>query len=447
MTSKIVVNNIEADAGISTVAFGSKVSATEFIGPVSGNVTGDVSGNVTGDVTGNVTGNATGLSGSPTLTGITSISTTNLTVNGNSYPSAGPLSNRNLIINGAMNIWQRATTITGVADNVNEGYQSVDRFGFSFASTHGGACTISRSTEVPSGEGFAQSYKVDITSSVTPTANQSTGIFTKIEAQDIANSGWDYTSTSSYITLSFWARSTKAGTYCVFLDSQDAATYERYIKEYTLVANTWKKVTITVPGKSTLAYNNDNGEGMNVFWMLSAGSNRNTGTDGTWQTGTNNATSNQVNFFDSDTNDFYLTGVQLEVGEVATPFEHRSYADELHRCQRYYYRHADGSWDVNHAIASGVWYATTSFYGVIHFPVMMCFAPTLKYSNNANSGAFLVFGAGVSSNTDDITTQEQGRTSYVITIYNLSPARTAGAGAWAQLNNEAGAHISFEAEL
>ena len=260
----------------------------------------------------------------------------NVTINGIAPAGTNQLGNRNLIINGAMQVWQRSTSVAGVADNTNEGYQSVDRYGFSFGSTHGGACTISKSTTVPSGEGFAQSYKVDVTTSATPTANQLTAIYTKIEAQDIANSGWDYTSTSSYITLSFWARSSKAGTYCVYIDSQDAATYEKYVKEYTLVADTWKRVEITVPGKSTLAYNNDNGEGMLVYWTLSAGSSRNGSTADTWETGNNVATSNQVNFFDSTSNDFYLTGVQLEVGSVATPFEHRNFNDELARCQRYY---------------------------------------------------------------------------------------------------------------
>ena len=74
------------------------------------------------------------------------------TLNGLSFPTAGPLSNRNLIINGAMQVWQRSTSVAGVADNTNEGYQSVDRYGFSFGSTHGGACTISKSTTVPSGK-------------------------------------------------------------------------------------------------------------------------------------------------------------------------------------------------------------------------------------------------------------------------------------------------------
>ena len=307
------------------------------------------------------------------------------TANGLKFPNAGPLSNRNLIINGAMQVWQRSTSVAGVADNTNEGYQSVDRFGFSFASTHGGACTISKDPTVPSGEGFASSYNVDITSSSTPTANQNTAIFTKIEAQDIANSGWNFTSTSSYITLSFWARSTKAGTYCAYIDSVDAATYIRYIKEYTLVANTWKKVEITIPGESTLVYNNDNGEGLNVFWVLSAGSNRNAATDGTWQTGVNVATSNQVNFFDSTSNDFYLTGVQLEVGTVATPFEHRSYGDELLRCQRYYCQSVPGSRTAT-SMTNEMLFGRGESYLSWTYPVIMRAVPSVVTSNDTGTG-------------------------------------------------------------
>ena len=114
MTSKIVVNNIEADAGVSTVTFNSKIASSEFVG----NLTGTAS-------TATAAATAYGLSGSPTLSGITSVSTTNLTVNGNAYPSAGPLSNRNLIINGAMQVAQRGTSQSSVTST---GYYTCDRW-------------------------------------------------------------------------------------------------------------------------------------------------------------------------------------------------------------------------------------------------------------------------------------------------------------------------------
>ena len=311
-------------------------------------------------------------SGNITLPANTKVGTQNL-------PSAGPLSNRNLIINGAMQVAQRGTSVA-VSDNSNEGYQSLDRYGFLFGSTHGGACTISRSTTVPANQGFTNSYKVDVTTDSSPTANQSTGIYIKIEAQDVANSGWNFTSTSSFVTLSFWARSTLGGTYCVTLDSDDAATYEKYVHEYTLTADTWTKVEVQIPGKSTLAYNNDNGVGAQVTWVLSAGSNRNLATNDTWQTGNNQSTSNQVNLFNSTANDFYLTGVQLEVGSVATPFEHRSYGDELARCLRYFQYYTTNNTNANYAgIGIAASASSARFYSALIAPMRT--APSVTASS------------------------------------------------------------------
>ena len=391
---------------------------------------------------GNLTGNATGLSGSPTLSGITSVSTTNLTVNGNAYPSAGPLSNRNLIINGEMQVAQRGTSQSSVTST---GYYTCDRW---YNSNTGlGTWTLSQSTTAPSG--FANSFKWDCTTAdASPAAGDLIIHQQRIESQNLQhlNKG---TSDALPVILSFWVRSNKTGTYT--LEIYDDTNTRSIGKTYTIdSADTWEYKTITIEGDTTGTLDNDNTRGFDVLWWLGAGSNYTSGTFNTsWAAVTtgNRVSSSQVNLGDSTSNEWYITGVQLEVGSVATPFEHRSYGEELALCQRYYYRHADGAWDVNHAIASGMWYSVNSFYGVVHFPVAMCYAPTLLYSANANTGAFIVFGAGVSSNTDDITTQEQGRTSYVINIYNLSPSRTAGQGAWAQLNNEAGANISFSAEL
>ena len=245
--------------------------------------------------------------------------------------------NRNLFINGAMAVAQRGTSAS-VTDGTNEGYQTLDRFAFYFSNSAGGACTISQSTTVPSGEGFSNSYKVDVTTADTSiAATHSIIIQHSVEAQNVRNSGWDYTSTSSYITLSFWARSTKAGIYNVVFRADDVG-HKYYPVEYTLVADTWKKVTVTVPGDSSLVFNNDTGSGLDIRWNLQSGSDRNQGTANQWNAtnAVNQGTSNQVNFFDSTSNDFYLTGVQLEVGDTATDFEHRTFADELARCQRYY---------------------------------------------------------------------------------------------------------------
>ena len=250
---------------------------------------------------------------------------------------------RNLIINGDMQVAQRATSTSGVANDANEGYNSLDRFGLYYYGNEGGAATMSQDTTVPSDTSYGvqrQSLKVDVT-----TADASigtTGIIAlkhTVEAQYIHHSGWDYTSSSANITLSFWARSVKAGTYCVMLRCHDASGERYYVKEYTLVANTWKHIICTVPGDSNLVFNADNGEGFEIRWVLACGNDRNDATANTWfapGSDYDNSTSNQVNFYDHTDNNFFLTGVQLEVGDTATDFEHLPFDVQLQRCERYY---------------------------------------------------------------------------------------------------------------
>ena len=256
-----------------------------------------------------------------------------VTVDGVAMPSAGPLSNRNLIINGAMQVAQRGTSQASVSDGSNEGYTTVDRFPFNFSAGTGGAATLSQSTDVPSNQGFSSSYKADVTTTATLSAGNTIIMQYLVEAQDLRNSGWNYTDTSSFITLSFWAKSSKSGTHCVFFDMEDGTNNQHRNEEYTLTANTWEKITINLPGHANHVVNNDNGRGLNIQWLLASSA---SATAGSWVDSGDRGTSNQVNVFDSTDGEFFLTGVQLEVGSVATPFEHRSYGDELHRCKRYF---------------------------------------------------------------------------------------------------------------
>jgi len=291
----------------------------------------------------------------------------------------------NLIINSDMAVAQRGTSVS-VSDGSNEGYQTLDRFAFYFNNSAGGACTISQSTTVPSGQGFSNSYKVDVTTADTSiAATHSIIIQHSVEAQNIRNSGWDYTSTSSYITLSFWARSTKAGTYNVVFRADDVG-HKYYIAEYTLVADTWKKVTVTVSGDSSLVINNDTGSGLDIRWNLQAGTDRNQGTANQWNAtdAVNQGTSNQVNFFDSTSNDFYLTGVSLVVGDTAPvthPYE--SYAENLERCQRYFHK------NINTQALYAYQYVSTHRFIDIQHPVEMRATPTATVTYN--SGSFIEY--------------------------------------------------------
>ena len=244
------------------------------------------------------------------------------------------LSNRNLIINGAMQVAQRGTSSTST------GYQTVDRFACNFDNITNSPTQAQvdvASGTGPYNSGFRKAFKIT-NGNQTIGADDRLRIQCILEAQDVANSGWNYTSTSSYITLSFWVKSSVAQNFFVRLQASDGTSQNYVVETGPLSADTWTKITKTIPGNSNLTFDNNNGSGLVIDFGPFYGTNF-TGTrplnawaayDGaarfpdfptTWF-GTNNAT-------------FEITGVQLEVGSVATDFEHRLYPDELQRCYRY----------------------------------------------------------------------------------------------------------------
>jgi len=249
------------------------------------------------------------------------------------------LSNRNLIINGAMQVAQRGTSST------SSGYYTVDRF------------TIIHSAGVDESPTQAQ---VDVSSGTSPytsgfrkalkvtNGNQTSGavasafiwIQTIIEAQDIANSGWNYTSSSSNITLSFWIKSSVAQDFKGYLRSRDGTNYEYPFATGVLTADTWTKITKTIPGNSNIQIDNDNEAGLEINILAFLGTDRTDGntTENAWAT-FNSAARTQDNtstWYTTNDATFEITGVQLEVGSVATDFEHRSFGQELSLCQRFF---------------------------------------------------------------------------------------------------------------
>jgi hypothetical protein len=239
------------------------------------------------------------------------------------------LTNRNLIINGAMTVNQRGTQ-TGIRTAFG-----VDRF--KLAGDGAQIFTYSQSTTVPSGQGFSYSSKLDVTTADTSIAAGEYQILVyNFEGQDLQHLKYG-TSGAESITLQFWVRSPKTGTHIVELNHQDAAYFNS--QAYTIAsANTWQKVTLTFSGYQTTAITNDNTHGFGVAWWLMAGSTYSGGTlaSNTWQNTAANRAAGQVNVVDSTSNEFYITGVQLEVGETATPFEHENYGTTLAKCQRYF---------------------------------------------------------------------------------------------------------------
>jgi hypothetical protein len=252
-----------------------------------------------------------------TLGSVSNISTASL--------NGGPLAGfRNRIINGNFDIAQRGTSFAAIA---NAAY-SLDRWTWGQAGAM--VCTVTQSTDVPNNT-FQSSYKVDVTtvdSSIA--AGDYAFISQKIEGYNVR----DLIGTT--FTVSFWVKSPKTGVHCVSFSN--SGQNRSYIKEYTIaVVNTWEYKTVTVTGGLITAgtWNWTNGEGLEVGFSLATGSTYQTTSDA-WQTGDFLGTANQVNVMDNTANDFFLTGVQLEPGPVATPFERRPIGTELALCQRYF---------------------------------------------------------------------------------------------------------------
>jgi len=244
---------------------------------------------------------------------------------------------RNLVINGAMQVAQRGTSST------SSGYVTIDRFNTDYggeneAPTYAQGTVASGTT--PYTEGFRNTWKIT-NGDQTGGAGASDYIFVrqKIEAQDLANSGWNYTSSSSFITLSFWVKSSVAQTFYGRLESVDGTAYN-YPYSYAVSANTWTKVVKTIPGNSNLQIDNNNGSGMELHWQVFRGTGF-TSSDvnlNTWATYASAQRTPDATSTWWETNDatWELTGVQVEVGSQATAFEHRPFADELQLCKRYY---------------------------------------------------------------------------------------------------------------
>ena len=285
------------------------------------------------------------------------------------------LSHRNLIINGAMAVNQRQSS-AGLSDfnPVTSAMYTLDRWYFGNGSSFDtDSMRIKQVSDSP--DEFSNSLRVDIGNSATPGAGQNGLILTKIEAQNLHHLAYG-TSSAKSCTLSFWVRSNKTGTYCVQIQHRDADKYLMY--EYSISSsNTWEKKTITFTGNTAAAITgsnqSDNGEGLNILWHLACHSDDHVAATTSWaanNSGKYYATSNQVNLWDHVDNVWYLTAVQLEVGSVATDFEHRSYGDELARCQRYFYKASGYN---SHAMFSR---GSTAIGATVNTPVPMRASPT-----------------------------------------------------------------------
>jgi hypothetical protein len=279
--------------------------------------------------------------------------------------------NRNLVINGDMSVSQRATSVSSIT---GAGYKVLDRH--RLGGSVPGTWTWSQSTTVPSGQGFGNSLKLDCT------ATGSAGsmyIQHKMEGQNLQGFAKG-TSDAKPFALSFWVRSNKTGTYIAQLLDNDNTRHVS--KSYTISsANTWEHKKITFPADTTGAFDNDNDKSLEIYLWLSADSNNSDGTLATtWAsvTAANNAVG-QVNLADSIDNEWYLTGLQLEIGQNPTSFEHESFETTRQKCLRYFEKklHRSGQY-----IAVGFAYTTTSGRYSLDYESIKRANPDVTFSGN-----------------------------------------------------------------
>jgi len=276
-----------------------------------------------------------------------------------SYPNIG---RRNLIINGAMQVAQRGTSSTGVT---SVGFYTADRFKLGISNL--GTWTVDQSADAPSG--FSNSLKVTATTAdASPAAGDVFYYYYNIESQDLQHLAYG-TSSAKPMTLSFWVKSNVTGTATVSMLQTDNAN-KVISPTYTInSADTWEYKTVSIPADVAGNIDNDVNTGFAIYWFINSGTDYSSGTNQTsWSTySATHRNASNLGVGGSTSDYFAITGVQLEVGSVATPFEARSYGEELALCQRYYYRieMTDGT---KHMSDFGVADSTNNFYACGKLP-------------------------------------------------------------------------------
>jgi len=343
---------------------------------------------------------------------------------------SGASSPDNLVVNGAMEISQRGSSFTGFGAAVNYG---LDRFGFYHSSD--GAFTVSQETSIVPTD-FTHALKVLITTAdASIAAGQRLILFTKLEGNRVSHLNWG-TSDAKAVTLSFWVRSSVTGTHGgAFGNGSDNRNYPF---TYTIsTADTWERKTITVAGDQTGTWATDNTNGLQIVWGLGVGSTY-SGSAGAWAAGDKNSATGATTSVLGTTNaTWYLTGVQLETGSNASDFHHRSYADTIRECLRYYYRiERNNAWGEFMLLRA---YSTTNgTCGAVQLPVPMRASPTLSCTSPSGNFAYSV--TAITGGTADALNKQME--------VNVTGAFTANGAAVIQKDNNSDVvYIDFTAEL
>jgi len=368
-----------------------------------------------------------------------------LTLHGTVADNTVALDRRNakpLIINGDMAVAQRGTSTTGITGG---GYHTIDRMKVDLSDN--GTWTHTQDTDVPTGQGFAKSWKLDNTTADTSVASGSYHLARYLfEGQDLQllKKG---TSSAEKVTISFWIKATVTGTYIAELFDVDNS--RQISQAYTVSsANTWEKKVLSFAGDTSGVLGNDTGSSFAVNLWLGAGSDFTSGTlSTTWTSSTNaNRAVGQVNGASSTSNNIYITGLQMEVGEFdansIAPFQHESFGDSLLRCQRYLYDPLRGTSDTFGSMAHGFCLSTTVAATVFETPVEMRAVPTI-----VTSGDFEVAGDSFGPTITAFNTFGRTGTRSMEIRFTVSSGLSSGEGAIIRRENDADAAFRLDAEL
>jgi hypothetical protein len=359
-----------------------------------------------------------------------------VTLNSLAYPTEGSVNFRNRIINGDMRIDQRNA---GAAVTINAASQTytLDRWrGFGQATD--GVFTVQQSATAPTG--FTNSLLVtETTADASICSTQVYVLSQSIEGLNVSDLAWG-TANAQTVTISFWVRSSLTGTFSGSL--KNSAGSRSYPFTFTIsAANTYEQKSVTIPGDTTGTWLTTNGIGIGLTFNIGSGSNR-LGTAGAWAAANLDGATGSTSLISTNGATFYITGVQLEVGSVATPFERRPFGTELALCQRYFYLFASGN---NANLGVGGYYNSTYVTTTATFPVTMRAAPSLVQTTGTNY--YRIFANNTS---DDFNSFNEGIQQPTVNTAGLdcSSGVSGTAGHVGRIiTNNASASIAFNSEL
>jgi len=352
---------------------------------------------------------------------------------------------RNIVINGGMQVAQRATQVTGLG--ASGGYQTVDRWTISVDATSAGRFTIDQISDGP--DGIANSTKLTCTTADTSiAAGELLQFQTKLEGQDLQQMNKGVASAKE-VTVSFYVKGNAAATYSVEMHDRDNTRFNSH--EFSVTTD-WVRIVRTFAADAddgSSPYDDDNAVSMSLNFNLHGGSTYTGGshTDNAWHETVNQRLGdNATSFFDATSRTFFITGVQMEVGSVATPFESRSFGEEQELCKRYYHKLV--STGPYQKFAVGTAFTTDDCMFVFKFSPEMRGIPTLDHgtlsklvvTDNDLSGE-AIGSLAIDTNTDG----PQGVSIKAADI--ASDVMTAGEATILNANNDVAAYLAFDAEL